>query len=105
AARRSEDADALNGAVRFVIDHAAADGVAGEEPDADAGLDRGPDVLEHLDGPVLIVADTEQTLGPQQALGIAMGIEVRDVGDVVAVLLQPERERKLPEEEIARAGR
>ena len=62
-------------------------------------------VVEHLQRPVLVVADGQQRLGPQQARGVGVGVDVADVGDVVAVLLHPEGERELPEQEFAGALR
>ena len=44
-------------------------------------------------------------LRPQQPLGVGVRVDVADVGDVVALLLHPEGQRKLPEQKLARALR
>ena len=58
-----------------------------------------------VERPVLVVADREPPLGAAEAGGVGVGVDVRDVGHVVAVLLHPEGERELPEQELARADR
>ena len=59
------------------------------------------DVLEHPLGPVLVVADREERLRAKQTLAVRVRVDVGDVGDVVALLLQPERQRKLGHQELA----
>ena len=67
--------------------------------------DRGLHVLEHLDGPVLIVSHAEQALGPQQPSRIEMRVAIRNIRDVVAERLHPIGQRKLPQQPFARSGR
>ena len=81
----------------------AVDRIAAEEAQAHAAVARAGDVVHHRAGPVLVVADGEKSLHAQQAVGVAMGVDVRDVRHVVAVLLEPEGQRKLPEQELAGA--
>ena len=84
AARRTEDADALERLQRIVKLDPPADGVAREKRNVYARRDRRPHVLKHLDRPILVVSDTEKAVRPAQSVGIAMRVEIRDVGHVVA---------------------
>ena len=51
------------------------------------------------------MADGEEGPPAQQARGVGVRVEIGDVGDVVALLLHPEGQRKLPEQELAGALR
>ena len=108
AAGRTENADAFEDAVFCAArvgreDDFAANGVAGKEGDVESSGDGGLDVAEHFDGPVFIVADGEKAFGAEERGGIGVGIEIRDVGDVVALRLEPERDGKFPKEKFAGA--
>src|SRR4029077_4427763 len=84
--------------------HATA-GVAAEEGDVDARGDGGLDVLEHRQRIVFVVSDRQKPSTAEQAGGIGGRIDVADIADVVSVLLHPEGEGELPEEELAGALR
>ena len=78
-----------------------ADGVAGEETRVEPIGHGVLDVAKHLDCPVFIVADAQEPFGAAQTGGVPMGVEIGNVGDVVAMLLQPEGKGKFPEEPFA----
>jgi hypothetical protein len=49
------------------------------------------------------VADGEPSFGAEQTHAVSVRVEIGNVGNVVAFLLQPERERKFPEQKFAGA--
>lgn len=68
AAGWAENADAFEGAIFFAASVGmekdfAANSIAGEECDVETGLDGGLEVAEHLDGPVFVVTDGEESFG------------------------------------------
>src|SRR5205807_8462521 len=99
-------ADPADGAVRQAVavgekvDHAAA-GVTAQKGNVDPRRDRRLHVMEHVEGPVLVVPDRQPGFRAQEALGVRVRVQVADVGDVVTFLLHPEGEREFPEQEFA----
>ena len=79
-----------------------ADGVAREEQQVHAGVAHLLDAAELADVPVFVVADADERLALQAAVG-REHVAVGAIGDVVAVLLEPVGERELEREELARA--
>ena len=71
-----------------------ADRVAREEQQVHAGVAHLLDAAELADVPVLVVADAEERLALQAAIG-REHVAVGAVGHVVAVLLQPVGQREL----------
>jgi len=49
------------------------------------------------------MANGQKRFGPQKPLWIGVGIDVADVGDIIALLLHPESERELPKQKLAGA--
>ena len=74
------------------------DGVGGEEGGAHPSVDRPLDVIPHPLRPVLVVPDRQERLRPLKIVCPAgMHVLVRAVRHVVPLLLDPVRERELPE--------
>ena len=101
--RRAKDIDAVENAMGATVVggtqiDATAAGVSGKECDIQAAADRMLQVVEHVDGIILIVADGEKALGAQQRFGIEMCIEVRDISHIVALRFEPIGQRELPQE-------
>ncbi len=64
----------------------------------------GLDVLAHGPRPVLVVADREEDAVPRQQVRARVGVDVREVGHVVAFALEPAQRVVLPApQEVARA--
>ena len=81
-----------------------ADGVAREEQQVHAGVAHPLDAPELADVPVLVVADADERLALQAAIG-REHVAVGAIGHVVAVLLEPVGQRELERQELARAER
>ena len=79
-----------------------ANGVAGEKQQAHASVAHPLDAAELPDVPVFVVADAEECLAAQAAVG-REHVAVRAIRHVVAVLLEPVSQRKLERQEFARA--
>src|SRR5687767_12836758 len=85
------------------IDSTAAD-VAGKKSDIQAIIDGGAQVVEHFDRVIFVVADRDETFGAAEISRVSMDIEVGNIGDIVAVLLEPINHGEFPEKKFARAG-
>src|SRR5438105_10974595 len=48
------------------------------------------------------MADRQPAFGAEKSFGIRMGIDVADIGNVVAFFFHPESQRKLPKQELSR---
>ena len=48
------------------------------------------------------MSDGEERFAAQQSFDVLMGVDVRNVGDVVAFFFHPETEWMLPQEKLAR---
>src|SRR5687768_1420044 len=93
--RASEDAVRLSGGTAGEKD-LPAHRIAGQKKEIHAFVPGSRDVIKHLPGPVLVMADRKKRSGAQQPAAVSVGVEVGRVRDIVAVLLHPIRERKLP---------
>src|SRR5262249_50836738 len=76
--------------------------VAAEEAEVDARVAGGLDVVEHLERPILVVADRQPGLRPPQPGAVGVRVPIARVRDVVAVPLHPVGERELPQQVLAR---
>ena len=81
-----------------------ADGVAREEQQVHARVAHRFDASILADVPVFVVADADERLALQAAVG-REHVAVRAIGHVVAVLLEPVGERELERQELAGADR
>ena len=61
-------------------------------------------MVEHFGRPVFVVPDGEEAACAEEAGGVAVGVEVGDVGDVAAEGFEPECEGEFPQEKFAGAG-
>src|SRR5262249_49738691 len=93
--------DSVRNATRAgkILDHAAA-GVSAQECDVYSRRDRGLHILQHVQRPILIMADGNQALGAKKAFRVRVRIDVADIRQVVTGFLHPEGKRKFPEQEL-----
>ena len=101
-AEAGHGAERLARGCALVENRLAADGIPAEKSQADAPIARGHDVLVHAACPVFVVPDRKENLAPLKHGGIAVHVEVGTIRDVVAPLFHPKRQRKLPQQVLAR---
>ena len=77
------------------------DRVPAQECRVDAGVDRALHVPVHGERPIFVVAHRQKRLCAHQPRTIGVCVDVGDVGNIVALLFHPERERELPEEKLS----
>ena len=62
-------------------------------------------MIEHFNGPIFVVPHAQKAFGPQQTGRVEMRVAVRDIGDVVALLLHPIGQGKFPQQPFSRPQR